>query len=132
MLPVLCVKWSFNSLFFHILKIESLFLASSLGLSLFSILSALARHWSFAGVPFVSFFRFQIRVFFSPSFSFFSLSRKVAKLATGFDLSPSEKMYRRKVVHSPTRPRCLGFVCLCTLEFLFFKFLFLRLDSKIE
>ena len=65
--------------FFHILRIESLFLASSLGSSLFRF-RARSRDTglSQACLFFVSFFSFlfQTRIF-SPSFSFLSLSPKV-------------------------------------------------------
>ena len=56
----------------HILQIESLVHALSLGSSLPNFLSALVRRWPFAGVPLFFRFRFQIRVILS---LFFSLSQ---------------------------------------------------------
>ena len=107
MLPVSCVKWSFNSVFSTSFK-SSLFFLLRARIESFLLSSALARHGSLAGVPFFCF------VFFvsfpnSHFFSLFLVSLSLARLATGFDLSPSEKMHRRKkVVHPPPRPRRLG------------------------
>ena len=79
---------SFLFLSLQFTSFESSLLFTPYELQIESILSALTRQWSFAGAP----------VFVSNSFD------NCFKLAPGFDLAP----FRKNVVHSSPRPRCLG------------------------
>ena len=79
----------FFSLFLQFTSFESSLLFTPYELEIESVSSALARLWSFTGVPV---FRFQ----FVPI--------KLLELAAGFDLAS----FRKNVVHSSPRPRCLG------------------------
>ena len=85
----------------HILRIESFFLPPFLRVSyrVHSEARPFARHWSFAGERscFVSKF-FQLYV------SIYCDGKLFFELAAGFDLAP----FRKSVVHSSPRPRCLG------------------------